>query len=171
MRDQREQLGHQLEKMMVELGIRPLEWAKVSEENKTSRTLASNPPADWQLRKKTICAWRKHAMPYCSAFAINAQESPVHKRLLQSPTMLVHTRLLESATMNILFLHKSSVAYELTHIYGHTMQHHICTYWEGRGALTPIHVLTSCQIAQTYTFASMHMQTQQSIYIYKCSPT
>ena len=35
MRDQREQLGHQLEGIMVELGIRPREWAKVSEENKT----------------------------------------------------------------------------------------------------------------------------------------
>jgi len=43
MRDQREQLGHQLEGIMVELGIRPQECAKVSEENKTSLTLASDP--------------------------------------------------------------------------------------------------------------------------------
>jgi len=41
---------------MVELGIRLREWAQVSEENKTSLTLASDPPADWKLRKKTIIA-------------------------------------------------------------------------------------------------------------------
>jgi len=60
---------------MVELGIRPQEWSKVSEENKTSLTLASDPPADWHLRKKTIIAWRAHVMPYCAAFAIYAQEA------------------------------------------------------------------------------------------------
>ena len=75
MRDQREKLGHQLQGIMVELGIRPWEWAKVSEENKTSLTLASDPPADWHLRKKTIIAWRDHAIPYCAAFAIYAQEA------------------------------------------------------------------------------------------------
>ena len=75
MRDQREQLGHQLESIMVELRIRPQEWAKVSDENKTSLTLASDPPAEWHLRKKTIIAWRDDAMPYCAAFAIHAQEA------------------------------------------------------------------------------------------------
>ena len=51
---------------MVELGIRLQEWAKVSEENKTSLTLASDPPVDWHLRKQTIIAWRDHAFPYCA---------------------------------------------------------------------------------------------------------
>jgi len=74
-RDQQEQLGHKLEEIMVELGIRPRKWTKVSEENKTSLTLASDPQAEWQLRKKTVIAWRDHAMPYCTAFAINAQEA------------------------------------------------------------------------------------------------
>jgi len=77
---------------MVELGIRPREWTKVSEENKTSLTLASDPLRDnvvyWKtkrkinddlqsanIRKKTIIAWRDHAMPYCAAFAIHAQEA------------------------------------------------------------------------------------------------
>jgi len=41
---------------MEELGIRPWEWAKVTEENKTSLTLACDPPADWHLRNKTIIA-------------------------------------------------------------------------------------------------------------------
>jgi len=68
MRDQQEQIGHQLEGIMVQLGIRPQEWAKVSEEeNKISLTLASDPPAEWQLRKKTVIALRDHAMPYCAA--------------------------------------------------------------------------------------------------------
>ena len=49
MRDQQKQLGHQLEGIMVELGIRPREWAKVSEKNKTSLTLASDPPDEWHL--------------------------------------------------------------------------------------------------------------------------
>ena len=75
MGDQQEQLGHQLERIMVELGIRPREWAKVREENKTSLTLASDPPAERHLRKKTIIEWRDHAMPYCAAFAIHAQEA------------------------------------------------------------------------------------------------
>jgi len=72
MRDHRKQLGHQLEGIMVELGIQPREWSKVSEENKTFLTLASDPPAEWHLRKKTIIAWRDHAMPYSAAFAIHA---------------------------------------------------------------------------------------------------
>jgi len=76
MRDQREKPGHQLEGIMVELSIRPREWAKVSEENKTSLTLASDTPADWHLRIKTIIAWRDHAMPYCAAFAIHSHEVP-----------------------------------------------------------------------------------------------
>ena len=75
MQDQREQLGHQLEGIMVELGIRPREWAKLSEENRTSLTLASDPADAWHLRKKTIIAWRDHTMPYCTAFAIHAQEA------------------------------------------------------------------------------------------------
>jgi len=63
---------------MVELGIRPREWAKMSEENKTPLTLASDTQAEWNLRKKTIIAWRDHVMPYCTAFAIHAQEALRH---------------------------------------------------------------------------------------------
>ena len=55
--DQREQLGQQFEAIMVELGINTRECAKVSEETKTSLTLASDPSAEWQLRTKTIIQW------------------------------------------------------------------------------------------------------------------
>jgi len=60
---------------MVELGLRTLEWSKVSEETKTSLTLASDPPAEWQLWAKTTIQWRQYAMPHCAAFAIQTQET------------------------------------------------------------------------------------------------
>jgi hypothetical protein len=75
MQDQRKQLGQHLEAIMVELGIKPREWAKVSAETKTSLTLASDPPVEWKIRQKTIVQWREYAMPYCAAFAIQAQET------------------------------------------------------------------------------------------------
>ena len=73
--DLREQLGQHFEAIMVELGLRTLEWSKVSEETKTSLTLASDPPAEWQLWAKTIIQWRQYAMPHCAAFAIQTQET------------------------------------------------------------------------------------------------
>ena len=66
---------HMHARVIFRCGIRPWEWAKVTEENKTSLTLACDPPADWHLRNKTIIAWRHHAIPYCAAFAIYVQEA------------------------------------------------------------------------------------------------
>ena len=60
---------------MVELGLRTRECSKVSEETQTSLTLASDLPAEWQLRAKTIIEWRQYAMPNCAAFAIKTQEA------------------------------------------------------------------------------------------------
>jgi len=60
---------------MVELGLSTRELSKVSEEIKTSLTLASDPLAEWQLRAKTIIQWREYAMPHCAAFAIKTQEA------------------------------------------------------------------------------------------------
>ena len=59
---------------MVELGLRTLEWSKVSEETKTSLTLEGDPPAQWQLQVKTIIQWRQYVMPHCAAFAIKTHE-------------------------------------------------------------------------------------------------
>jgi len=71
----REQLGQHFETIMVELGLHTREWCKVCEEIKTSLTLASDPPAQWQLQAKTIIQWRQYAMPHCAAFAIKTQEA------------------------------------------------------------------------------------------------
>ena len=60
---------------MQELGIKPGEWHKLSNENKTSLTLACDLPAEWKVRKKKVIEWKISVMPYCAMFALQLQEA------------------------------------------------------------------------------------------------
>lgn len=72
---ERDEIGESLEAIMQELGIKPGEWHKLSNENKTSLTLACDLPAEWKIRKKKVIEWRINAMPYCAMFALQLQEA------------------------------------------------------------------------------------------------
>ena len=72
---ERDEIGESLEAIMQELGIKPGEWHKLSNENKTSLTLACDLPAEWKIRNKKVIEWRINAMPYCAMFALQLQEA------------------------------------------------------------------------------------------------
>jgi hypothetical protein len=72
---ERDEIGESLEAIMQELGIKPGEWHKLSNENKTSLTLACDLPAEWKIRKKKVIEWRINVMPYCAMFALQLQEA------------------------------------------------------------------------------------------------